>query len=622
MVTITGTTSANWTFALDIYENSTDAGANTSDVTVKVFIGRSSGSGSYMYGANISGKVSVTGCEDQSFSYNNANKVTIAAGGWLQIASLNFPKVPHNSDGSKTVTISASFSNNVAPSSGSASGSVTLTTIPRASKPSCITWPEHTKNVGDFGDTISIHMNRKSNRFTHTVGYAYGKTVGTCINAETGKAATDIETGFKWKIPESFMDIIPNADKGEGQIWVDTYDGTKYVGREVCVFIATVPDSVKPTVSVTLEDTTGVDDIYGSPVAGLSKIKVTPSVTKAHESPIASIRITIDGATHIANTVTTDFLQNSGPSKVKVTATDKRGRSGSWEYTMNVQAYTRPQVSQLAVHRTNGDWEEADQGDHVMVTLTATVDPMNNKNQANYTLRYKKTTETSWQTIDLSEVDNNFNLYNYAVLFEADIASSYDVELTAADRHHSTTRATSASTAFSLMDWHSSGTGIAFGKVAERANTMQVGLDAEFEKEIYFKGKKLAAFFLDFFYPINSIYISYSHDNPKDLFGGTWVRIENQFLWATTSGGIIGRTGGEQTHTLTIDEMPSHKHNVNYRHSVTGFGTYYADLPVTNNSGTEIDYGINTSPVKNAGGGAAHNNMPPYIQVSIWRRTA
>lgn len=143
---------------------------------------------------------------------------------------------------------------------------------------------------------------------------------------------------------------------------------------------------------------------------------------------------------------------------------------------MTVQEYTRPQIPLLAVHRTNGDWEENDQGDHVSVTFSAEVSPMSNKNLADYTLRYKKTTEDTWTTIDLSEVDNNFTLYNYAVLFAADVASSYDVELTAADRHHSTTRSTSASTAFSLMDWHNSGTGIAFGKVAEAENLMDVAL--------------------------------------------------------------------------------------------------------------------------------------------------
>lgn len=118
---------------------------------------------------------------------------------------------------------------------------------------------------------------------------------------------------------------------------------------------------------------------------------------------------------------------------------------------------------------------------------------------------------------------------------------------------------------------------------------------------------------IDFIFPVNSVYISYSQVSPAELFGGTWTRIENRFLWGTTSGGTIGQTGGSQTHTLTVDEMPSHDH-----------GSYYTNATTTNFSyawltpnGSAMGHG----PVS-AGGGKAHNNMPPYIQVSIWRRTA
>ncbi len=404
-------------------------------------------------------------------NYNGTNTVGIGNNSTKTLAS-GSTTIAHNDDGTKSFSYSfsqqfdISFNGSVGTVSGSGSG--TLDTIARASQPSCITWPEHTQNVGNFGDTISIHMNRKSDSFTHTVRYAYGDLSGTI--------ATNVSTGTTWKIPLSFMDKIPNDTKGSGTIYVDTYSGSTKVGTKSCGFTATVPTSVKPSVTATLTDTTGVDGLYGSPVVGLSKIKVTPSVTLAYSSPIKTYSITIDGVTYSSNSVTTGFLQNRGASPVTVTVTDARGRTDSWSYPMTVQDYTRPQVSTLAVHRTNGDWTENDQGNHVMVTVTATINPMGEKNLADYTLRYKKTTEDTWSTIDLSEVDHNFNLYNYAVLFAADVSSSYDVEFTAADRHHTTIRSTSASTAFSLMDWHSTGTGIAFGKVAEHERMMDVAL--------------------------------------------------------------------------------------------------------------------------------------------------
>lgn len=122
---------------------------------------------------------------------------------------------------------------------------------------------------------------------------------------------------------------------------------------------------------------------------------------------------------------------------------------------------------------------------------------------------------------------------------------------------------------------------------------------------------------IDFIYPVGSVYISWSHVNPGTLFGGTWVRIENAFLWGCDENGGIGTTGGEKTHVLTTAEMPSHSHGAVYSGNATGT----KNLPWLSTgvlgTGDKLAYGTIAT-----GGGAAHNNMPPYVQVSIWRRTA
>jgi microcystin-dependent protein len=117
----------------------------------------------------------------------------------------------------------------------------------------------------------------------------------------------------------------------------------------------------------------------------------------------------------------------------------------------------------------------------------------------------------------------------------------------------------------------------------------------------------------DYIYPVGSVYISYSHVDPATLFGGTWVRIQNAFLWAVDSSGSIGLTGGAKTHTLTVDETPAHSHGSVYSQHATSTNKY----PWMTAGMGSLAYG----PVS-AGGGAAHNNMPPYVQVSVWRRTA
>lgn len=117
-------------------------------------------------------------------------------------------------------------------------------------------------------------------------------------------------------------------------------------------------------------------------------------------------------------------------------------------------------------------------------------------------------------------------------------------------------------------------------------------------------------------YPVNSIYISYSHTSPAELFGGTWARIEDRFLWGCKSTESIGATGGESSHTLAVDEMPSHSHpfiSTNEYSSTSGGWNAPAWGPGSKNTAAITGF---------TGSGAAHNNMPPYIQVSIWRRIA
>lgn len=119
-------------------------------------------------------------------------------------------------------------------------------------------------------------------------------------------------------------------------------------------------------------------------------------------------------------------------------------------------------------------------------------------------------------------------------------------------------------------------------------------------------------------YPVGSIYMAYNHNDPADLFGGTWVRIIDRFLWGVDEGETIGKTSGEATHTLTVNEMPKHQHAL-LNSNTNGSTPTWTNNGVQATANTGMASNVKTSEV---GAGAAHNNMPPYIQVSIWRRTA
>lgn len=120
-------------------------------------------------------------------------------------------------------------------------------------------------------------------------------------------------------------------------------------------------------------------------------------------------------------------------------------------------------------------------------------------------------------------------------------------------------------------------------------------------------------------YPVNSIYISYSNTSPAELFGGTWTRIGNRFLWGCDSSGTIGKTGGSKTHTLTVDQIPSHSHPQYVAFSTGGSVSANIDYDSYSTTANTAWQGFSTG---ETGGGKSHNNMPPYISVAIWRRTA
>lgn len=116
-------------------------------------------------------------------------------------------------------------------------------------------------------------------------------------------------------------------------------------------------------------------------------------------------------------------------------------------------------------------------------------------------------------------------------------------------------------------------------------------------------------------YPVGAIYTSTVSTDPKTLFGfGTWERIQDRFLLAAGSSYSAGSTGGSATHTLTIDEMPSHTHMAKGWAAVVDGSGKYKTLGAEGSSRT-----YSPDP---AGGGQPHNNMPPYLAVYVWKRTA
>ena len=134
-------------------------------------------------------------------------------------------------------------------------------------------------------------------------------------------------------------------------------------------------------------------------------------------------------------------------------------------------------------------------------------------------------------------------------------------------------------------------------------------------------------------YPIGSIYFSAVGTNPSELFGfGTWQawgagRVPVGVDASQTEFNAVEKTGGEKAHALTINEMPSHTHEISYRPigdpSDDPFALFKSEGGITgtyNSPGTELSQ--DALEAKAAGGGQAHNNLQPYITCYMWKRTA
>ena len=117
-------------------------------------------------------------------------------------------------------------------------------------------------------------------------------------------------------------------------------------------------------------------------------------------------------------------------------------------------------------------------------------------------------------------------------------------------------------------------------------------------------------------YPVGSIYMSMTYKSPASFLGGTWQQITNSFLFAAGSGYAAGVTGGEYNHTLTMAEMPNHAHSIH--------GVLSGISPM--GGGTDHTFSVSYTSLNErsstVGGDLPHNNMPPYLVVYMWKRTA
>lgn len=442
-------------YTITITQNSQSIAANTSNVTVSVRVYRTNTG----YTTHGSGTVY---CKINGTTYSagitSSQKIT-NSGIVLFTKTLN---ISHNADGTKTLACSAWISHDRF-SSSEQSYNQTLSTIPRASglslSPASVT----------MGEAMAISVNRANSAFTHILQHDF--QVGSWTTF-----ATDVTTSAMLTVPIDWALRIPNSTSGRGRIRCLTYPGagsTNSIGESIAWFTANVPESVVPGVSISVSDPTGYSASYGGYVQSKSKLSVLLTGNGAQGAAIRSYSTSVNGSVYAGASFATDVIKSSGTLSVTAQVTDSRGRVGTASKTITVLPYEAPKISKISVSRSDAAGNADSGGAYLTVGFTAAVSPLNNHNTASYTLKYKKTTETDFTSVSLSDYAGQYAVSNGIYTFAADTASSYDVVLTAADAFGADESIQVGPSITKLVSIKNQGTGIAFGKIAEKDNSFE-----------------------------------------------------------------------------------------------------------------------------------------------------
>ena len=385
--------------------------------------------------------------------------------------------ITHNADGTKTVPIyfrAAQEWQNPPLYLWTASKNFELTTIARASQPSCITYPNTTQNIGKMGTSIFIYMNRASSSFTHTVRYAWGSKNITI--------ATNVKDNCVWTIPKELANDIPSAKSGRGSIIVDTYSGENYIGTKSVSFTASISDDMKPSISafeLRPINSNSILQNWNILVKGQSRFSLYWNAAGTYSSSLSYFVISFNGVvSNVGNGYTTGILGFSGNTTLYYKVVDSRGmESETYSYTFTVHDYSSPQISVFTASRLEGSQQSVAT---YSVYSVSSINGNNSIKSAN--LYYRKVGVSNWTAYSGSLTSGGtVAIPGFNETF------SYEFKLSITDTIGNTAQRTVyVGTASVLLDFRAGGKGFSIGKISEK-NAFEVGMLAEFNQKVTLK---------------------------------------------------------------------------------------------------------------------------------------
>lgn len=450
----------NWTATQSIANNTSTISWN-----IKV----STGSGGYVVVSEIRAKIA-----GEEVYYRSHDNHTNGYNG-TQIAS-GTKTITHNTDGTKSVSMSIEAGIYQWAINKSGSNTFTLDTIPRASS---IT----SASNKTLGNACSIKWTPNASTFKYKVKFSLGSWNYTTPSF-ISPASTSEYTYDDYTLPLEVANQLPNATTGTMTAYLYTYNssGTQIGSTASKTFTVTVPSSIKPSissVSATLVNSNTIINGWGVAVAGYTKVKVSASASGSYSSTISSFDITGGYATTQTGTslaYTGGVISSSGSKTFTVVAKDSRGRSSDSKSATAITfyAYSKPTVSSFTVARSSSNAKK------VVVKANWTFSSVNSKNAATATLYYKKSSNTSWTTYGTITKNTNVTLTN-----DFEETSSYNFKVVVTDSlSNSAQEEGFISTIEVTMDFRAGGKGLGIGKIAETDN-LEIAFDTIFMGNVY-----------------------------------------------------------------------------------------------------------------------------------------
>lgn len=346
---------------------------------------------------------------------------TVVASGELAIG--------HETNGSKSFSAYAECAIYTSSVNCKGSGSWSLPDIGRASQPSLNTWPNNSPNF-NIGDTIVVHMNRKSTVFTHTVVLklgSYSYTIGTGV---TDNISLDTDN-----IASSLYAQMPNSNEMTGEIVVTTYSGSVNIGTSSCTIIAHVVNS-NPTFNVEYEDsnskTVAITEDNQYIIRNNSTLKISVSNAQAlNSATLKSITAVVNGNAYTGTlsgstgTINVGVVNISHDTEVAVKIVDSRGNAGQKEITVLVYDWTLPSAI-IKLNRKSNYYSES------ILNVNANYSSIGGKNEITIKYRTKKVANSTFSTYTTIQDNTDTN-------FTADNEYEWNVQINIADKLGNTT---------------------------------------------------------------------------------------------------------------------------------------------------------------------------------------